>query len=194
MVAAEICPVPAQSLPTGQPTGPASGSGCRRHQQVSPGGSSQTLGATLTRPLTEGPQFPLLVNWGCRSPPGQVGEGLRHHRAASAGGHRLHGLQRRPTEQLLPALHPPLPAQRVPAGPAGRGRGLPGLRQVRPRRLPPPWAGPTLHTRQPCVADPSGGCCFPGQRGRSQCVHRRLAHPSLHTPRGACVPLYRAAD
>lgn len=46
------------------------------------------------------------------------------------GGHRLHRLQRGPPEQLLPPLHQPLPAQRVPEGAGGRGGDLPGLRQV----------------------------------------------------------------
>lgn len=50
--------------------------------------------------------------------------------APPPGGHRLHGLQRGPPEQLLPALHQPLPAQRVPQGTGGCGRDLPGLRQV----------------------------------------------------------------
>lgn len=48
-----------------------------------------------------------------------------------SGGHRLHSLQWRPQEQLLIALHQPVPAQRVPEGSDRRRGDLPGLRQVR---------------------------------------------------------------
>ena len=46
------------------------------------------------------------------------------------GGNRLHSLQRGSQKQLLPPLHPPLPAQRVPQSSGSCGGDLPRLWQV----------------------------------------------------------------
>lgn len=59
------------------------------------------------------------------------------------GGHRLHSLQWRPQEQLLIALHQPVPAQRVPEGSDCCRGDLPGLRQVRHSSVSPVNALPS---------------------------------------------------
>lgn len=50
-----------------------------------------------------------------------------HSPVSLPGSYRLHCLQRGPQEQLFPALHPPLPAQRVPEGLGGCRGDLPRL-------------------------------------------------------------------
>lgn len=200
------------------------GSGCRRHR-CPHRAPSKAPGAALRCPCLSGSPslgFPYPSNEGCRSHPRPGGKGLRDHRGVPTGGHRLHSLQRGPPEQLLPALHQPLPAQRVPAGPGGRGRGLPGLRQVRPPAPAPAlapvpawargWASPTC---PPIRAATPGQACTghgwgqpggwlhvvgPGGAGQRPCVHVGLAFttgshsPFTQTPGRGLRPLHRAAN
>lgn len=77
--------------------------------------------------------YNLLFTAGCCSPclvPAHIN--IQYVCSSITGGSRLHSIQWGSQKQLLPPLHPPLPAQRVPQSAGGCGRDLPGLRQVEP--------------------------------------------------------------